>query len=214
MNMLKLKIACLIGLMMLASQTSVFADNRTPSHRGAPYTHWQKTPAHHSKGRQRSGNYRNVPAPYYQHYYKPGYRVNPLPYGHSRVFVNAAEYYFFDGFFYRPYGGGYVVVEAPDWRYYRHTAKTASLHPLARPALFPCRQYVLSQTPRGLCRSAESGLWLPTLRAYAPSKFSTQALPGPLHKSKAATDAGNFDLGVNAKRRACESFEQNTHKKT
>ncbi len=113
MNMPKFKILCLIGLMMLASQTAVFAGNRPPSHRGAPYTHWQKPPAHHSKGRQRAGNYRNVPAPYYQHYYKPGYRVNPLPYGHSRVFVNAAEYYFFDGFFYRPYGGGYVVVEAP-----------------------------------------------------------------------------------------------------
>ncbi|MGR9043791.1 MAG: DUF6515 family protein, partial [Gammaproteobacteria bacterium] len=54
-----------------------------------------------------------APYPTYRHYYKPGYRVKPLPYGASRIYHNNYEYYFYDGFFYRPSRSGYIVVESP-----------------------------------------------------------------------------------------------------
>lgn len=49
----------------------------------------------------------------YKHYYKPGYRTAPLPRGFNRVMVNAAEYFFFEGYFYLPSSNSYVIVEAP-----------------------------------------------------------------------------------------------------
>ena len=114
MNKLRHKIVFFIGLMMLAGQQTVLADNRPHSHRERGGRHWQKAHVpHHSQAERRFEKHREVPAPFYKHYYKPGYRVNPLPYRHSRIFVNADEYYYFDGFFYRPSLGGYVIVEAP-----------------------------------------------------------------------------------------------------
>lgn len=46
-------------------------------------------------------------------YYRPGYQLRYLPRGHSRLFLGGLEYFFFDGFFYRPYRNEYRVVDAP-----------------------------------------------------------------------------------------------------
>jgi hypothetical protein len=114
MNMLNQKIVLCIGLMMLLGQQTVFADNRQHLHHDNRAKHWNTVPApHKSQFDHRFDRHRQAPAPSYRPYYNPGYRVNPLPYGHSRVFVNNAEYFFFDGYFYRPFGAGYVIVEAP-----------------------------------------------------------------------------------------------------
>lgn len=46
-------------------------------------------------------------------YYRPGYQLRYLPHGFSRLFVGGLEYFFFDGFFYRPYRNEYRLVDAP-----------------------------------------------------------------------------------------------------
>jgi hypothetical protein len=114
MNTLRRKIIFFIGLIMLFGQQTVFADKETHSHRDKAVKHWQKahTPRKHKHERSFDKD-RKVPPPFSKFYYQPGYRVNPLPHGHTRIFVNALEYYFYDGFFYRPSPGGYVVVESP-----------------------------------------------------------------------------------------------------
>ena len=114
MNMLNQKIVICIGLMMLFSQQTVFADNRQHLHRDNRAKHWNALPApHNPQFEHRFDRRHEAPFPSYRSYYKPGYRVNPLPYGHSRFFVNNAEYFFFDGYFYRPFRDGYVIVDAP-----------------------------------------------------------------------------------------------------
>ena len=103
-----------IGLILLLGQQFAMADNRS---------HWRED-EHNAKHRpsqhapQQSDHRRydhryDGPEPYYKPYYKPGHPVKPLPRGYSRLFVNSLEYFFFDGFFYRPYRNGYVVVDAP-----------------------------------------------------------------------------------------------------
>lgn len=46
-------------------------------------------------------------------YWRPGYVVNSVPAGHYRVPYRGADYYFDDGYWYRPYGSRYVVVTPP-----------------------------------------------------------------------------------------------------
>jgi len=133
MNSLNHKIMLLVGVLMLFGQQTVMADNRPPSHRneqvkraynapshksqvghrGVPAKQIHNAPSRKAQFGQHFDSRRNRPAPSYQHYYKPSYRVNQLPHRHSRIVVNAAEYFFFDGFFYRPSRGGYVIVDAP-----------------------------------------------------------------------------------------------------
>jgi hypothetical protein len=114
MNTPSQKIVFCIALVMLFGQQTVFADYRPNLHRDTRNNHWKAVPAPHSyQFDQRFDRHRQAPPPSYKQYYKPGYRVNPLPYGHSRIFVNNAEYFFFDGYFYRPSPSGYVIVEAP-----------------------------------------------------------------------------------------------------
>ncbi len=102
-----------VALLLLFGQQSAIADSR-PSHRDDQAKRVKN--AHSQRNAQfeyRFDNRRDLSPPTYQHYYKPSHRVNPLPHGYSRIFVNAAEYFFYDGFFYRPYRNGYVIVEAP-----------------------------------------------------------------------------------------------------
>jgi len=111
MNTLNRKIVFFIGLLMLFGQQTVFADNRPHTQRDAPAKRWQAAPS--PRHDYRFDRRREAPRPVYRHYYKPGYRFSPLPYGHSKIFVNTVPYYFFDGYFYRPAGSGYVIVESP-----------------------------------------------------------------------------------------------------
>lgn len=115
MKTLNQKIVFCIGLMMLFGQTTVYADNRPNSERNAPSRQWKPAPpARKLQSEHRlQKRWEAPPAPVYKHYYKPGYRVNPLPHGHTRLFINKTPYYFFDGYFYQPSRGGYVVVDAP-----------------------------------------------------------------------------------------------------
>jgi len=46
-------------------------------------------------------------------YWRPGYVVNAMPSGHYRVPYRGSDYYFNDGYWYRPYGSRYVVVTPP-----------------------------------------------------------------------------------------------------
>ncbi|MGC4012044.1 MAG: glycine zipper family protein [Pseudomonas sp.] len=46
-------------------------------------------------------------------YWRPGYVVNTMPSGHYRVPYRGSDYYFNDGYWYRPYGSRYVVVTPP-----------------------------------------------------------------------------------------------------
>jgi len=103
LNTLSLKIVFCIGLMMLFGQQTVFADYTSHSHRDTRINHWRaETAPHNSQFGHRVDRRRQAPPPSYKPYYKPGYRINPLPYGHSKIFVNNTEYFFFDGYFYRP----------------------------------------------------------------------------------------------------------------
>jgi len=115
MNIFKLISGLAIGLIVLLGPQSAMADSRS---------HWREEshgdrhrPSHHvpqrSDHRNRYDRRYDGPEPHYKPYYQPGYHVNPLPRGFSRLFVNSLEYFFFDGFFYRPYQNGYVVVDAP-----------------------------------------------------------------------------------------------------
>lgn len=42
-----------------------------------------------------------------------GAMVEALPRGYATVVVNGAPYYYYDNVYYRPYAGGYVVVQEP-----------------------------------------------------------------------------------------------------
>ncbi|MCP1624640.1 DUF6515 family protein [Pseudomonas nitroreducens] len=46
-------------------------------------------------------------------YWRPGYVVDRMPSGHYRVPYRGSDYYFNDGYWYRPYGSRYVVVTPP-----------------------------------------------------------------------------------------------------
>jgi len=46
-------------------------------------------------------------------YWRPGYVMNTMPPGHYRVPYRGSNYYFNDGYWYRPYGSRYVVVTPP-----------------------------------------------------------------------------------------------------
>lgn len=103
-----------VALVLLLSQQSVFADSK--AHRGEDgrdARHWQKQRSDRRADSHRHEQRNDGPEPFYKPYYQPGYVVKPLPRGYSRVIVNAAEYFHFDGFFYRPSRQGYVVVDAP-----------------------------------------------------------------------------------------------------
>jgi hypothetical protein len=51
--------------------------------------------------------------------YSPGYRVNSLPGGYRSENISGSTYYYYNGYYYRPVSGGYVVVDAPRTsRYY------------------------------------------------------------------------------------------------
>ena len=45
--------------------------------------------------------------------YQPGYRVTSLPRGYTTVTVSGTNYYRHNDTYYRPRGGGYVVVDRP-----------------------------------------------------------------------------------------------------
>ncbi len=108
------KIMILVGLLTIFGQQTVSADNRQSSHRDAPVRQMQNARVpHKAQVEQHFDRHHNIPSPAYNHYYKPSYRINPLPHGYKRILVNAAEYFFFDGFFYRPSHNGYVIVDAP-----------------------------------------------------------------------------------------------------
>ncbi|WP_240201718.1 DUF6515 family protein [Pseudomonas sp. PDNC002] len=46
-------------------------------------------------------------------YWRPGYVTGSMPPGHYRVPYRGSDYYFNDGYWYRPYGSRYVVVTPP-----------------------------------------------------------------------------------------------------
>ncbi|WP_240964855.1 DUF6515 family protein [Pseudomonas multiresinivorans] len=46
-------------------------------------------------------------------YWRPGYVTSNMPSGHYRVPYRGSDYYFNDGYWYRPYGARYVVVTPP-----------------------------------------------------------------------------------------------------
>ncbi|MDN6856194.1 DUF6515 family protein [Pseudomonas sp. CAN2814] len=65
-----------------------------------------------------SGNWQGRPPPQgnwgpHPSYWRPGYVVNSMPPGHYRVPYRGSDYFFNDGYWYRPYGGRYVVVTPP-----------------------------------------------------------------------------------------------------
>ncbi|PKM11927.1 MAG: hypothetical protein CVV13_07065 [Gammaproteobacteria bacterium HGW-Gammaproteobacteria-3] len=140
MNSLLHKTLFLMGLVMLLGQQPAVADNlrpfnqgRSQSNRAAPNDNRGHSNRDSSRSRQaapiqpyrpvhgsersraenRTERHHQAPAPVYQHYYQPGHRVYPLPYGYSRILIDAAEYFFYDGYFYQPSRTGYVIVEAP-----------------------------------------------------------------------------------------------------
>lgn len=45
--------------------------------------------------------------------YSPGYVVRTLPSGYETRVVSGTTYYTYHGTYFRPHGGGYVVVTAP-----------------------------------------------------------------------------------------------------
>ncbi len=115
MNVTSQKSIFIIVLLMLFGQQAVLADKKPHPHQGPPGKHFKAVPpAHQPYGGKHFDDRRYVPPPGRRNYYKPGYRVNPLPYGSRRIFVRDREYFFYDGYFYQPYGGGgYVIVNAP-----------------------------------------------------------------------------------------------------
>lgn len=114
MNTLTRKIVLCIGLMMLFGQQTVFADYKPNSHQNARMNHWKAASAPYN---YQFGDHfdrrRETPLSSYPPYYKSGHRVNPLPYGHNRNFVNNTRHSRSYGYFYRPSRTGRVTVEAP-----------------------------------------------------------------------------------------------------
>ena len=82
----KNKVLLIIGLSIFLAFTfsSVFA---------RPYWHW---------------GYR-----WYRPYIGIGVMVNALPYGYSTVIIDGVPYYYYDGYYLRPYHTGYIVVPEP-----------------------------------------------------------------------------------------------------
>jgi hypothetical protein len=80
-------------------------DHGSPGWQGGgrpPSAGWQgRPPASH-------GNWGPHPS-----YWRPGYVVDNMPSGHYRVPYRGSDYYFNDGYWYRPYGSRYVVVTPP-----------------------------------------------------------------------------------------------------
>ena len=80
-------------------------DHGSPGWQGGarpPSAGWQgRPPASH-------GNWGPHPS-----YWRPGYVVDSMPSGHYRVPYRGSDYYFNDGYWYRPYGSRYVVVTPP-----------------------------------------------------------------------------------------------------
>ncbi|MFV3368798.1 DUF6515 family protein [Pseudomonas sp. NY15435] len=66
-----------------------------------PSAGWQARPPSH-------GNWGPHPS-----YWRPGYVVTSMPSGRYRVPYRGSDYYFNDGYWYRPYGSRYVVVTPP-----------------------------------------------------------------------------------------------------
>lgn len=87
----------------------VQADQKTHAHQ----EYRVQQPQRHSERKEHGRQVTGQPASSYRHYYKPGYRVVPLPRGYSRVAVNKVDYFYFDGYFYLPANLGYVVVAGP-----------------------------------------------------------------------------------------------------
>lgn len=113
MNTLNQKIVFCIGLMMLFGQQTAFADYRSHSHRDTRINYWRAEPApYNSRFNYRLDRHRRALPPSYRPYYKPGYRVNPMPYGHTRRFVNNAEYF-------NRHPRSYIVAPVPGFGYRR-----------------------------------------------------------------------------------------------
>lgn len=107
----KCLVALLVSVLSVGSSITLADAHRHDSrhsyskHRSA--SKYDKSRKHHTAPRYR-------PAPAFPHYYRPGYRIGPpLPRGASRIVVDRSDYYFYDGFFYRPQRGGYLIVDAP-----------------------------------------------------------------------------------------------------
>ena len=83
---------------------------RPPSDNGKFGSHEVRPPASGWQGRPPPphGNWGPHPS-----YWRPGYVVNAMPPGHYRVPYRGGDYYFNDGYWYRPYGSRYVVVTPP-----------------------------------------------------------------------------------------------------
>lgn len=111
MKLLNFRNVCGIGLILLSAVQTASADDHHRSHQPRPpyVKHWQTAPP----PPRRSAPQQNYGGAYYPNYYQPGYSVNPLPYGANRLMVNAMEYFYYNGYFYRPSGAGYVIVNAP-----------------------------------------------------------------------------------------------------
>lgn len=135
--MSKLFLVVALCAFLSMGQQAVYADDHRPRQRSTNKHYQQRsTPRRsHSEPRMRA-----VPSPYqrrdtYKHshkikkphpvypqrhdnrqwrdYYRPGYQLRYLPHGFNRLFVGGLEYFFFDGFFYRPHRNEYRVVDAP-----------------------------------------------------------------------------------------------------
>lgn len=114
MNKLNRKLILFISMLLLFGQQNVFADGRSHSHRNAhPARHAQKNRIQHKPqtGYRSSRPYQSTQN--FKPYYKSGHQIHRLPKGYSRAYLNAKEYFFFEGFFYLPSNLGYVVVNAP-----------------------------------------------------------------------------------------------------
>lgn len=111
MNKISKTLAIIFGAVLLLNNAT-FADDRSRSGRPS-YSKQRSAPPSARKSKIRSTPARYAPAPVYPNYYRPGYHVSrPLPRGASRV-VDRSDYYFYDGYFYRPYQSGYVIVDSP-----------------------------------------------------------------------------------------------------
>lgn len=81
------------------------------SHRVAPRPVRQPRPVYRERRSKPAGHEHS--GQHWHDYYRPGYRLRYLPHGSFRFHYGGLNYFFFDGFFYRPYSDGYFVVDAP-----------------------------------------------------------------------------------------------------
>lgn len=114
MNVIGQKSILIAVLLMVFGQQAVLADKKPHPHQGPPGKQSKAVPPPHQPyGGRHFDSRRYTPPPVHGHYYKPGYHLNVLPYGSKRIFAHDREYFFYDGYFYQPYGGGYVIVNPP-----------------------------------------------------------------------------------------------------